>query len=464
MKRTIAMACALAALGTMAEVAFTDVLLRQRWPWSAKIDVYYTVKGVDELMGVRPVFTAGGETLAAPEASLSGDRAVSRDGCYRLTWNPEAANLGREKLDRLAVTLTASAAPLYMVVDLAKARDADGQVVYVWEDDLRSGKWGAWEENPYSYIYSVIWTGVTEDMLYKTNSLVLRYIPPTTSAAWKAHTGGADTFLMGAPEGTPNGQNASTEGQANVEAHIAEVSVVSRCQPQQTVRLTKGYWMGVFEVTQGQWCLMGLENPSYWTAEREARPVEKLSLAELRGSAANLSWPGNGHAVDPASFLGLLRAKTGIQFDLPTEAQWEFAARAGATGIRYGEQTYDGLKATARCWWQRWNYTNPAGGPANGGPALVGSYRPNAWGLYDTLGNVAERCLNGWVPSAACYSAETDGGDDPAGRTPSSEYRCAVFRGGEFYNYIDRCTLPGRRTFEGDASKYGYEGFRLCAE
>lgn len=187
-----------------ADAVFSDVVLRSRWPWSDKVDVSYTVKGVDDLIGVTPTFTAGEEALEIPPSALSGDCAVFADGCYRITWDPSVSHPSRSRFNALSVRLAVAAdVPLYLIVDLAKPRGADGQFRYVWESELRAGTWGAWEENPYDYMSSVIWTGVTNNPAYKTNSLVLRYVPPTTSVAWTNHTGGADTFSMGAADTVP---------------------------------------------------------------------------------------------------------------------------------------------------------------------------------------------------------------------------------------------------------------------
>lgn len=445
-----------------AEVEFSDVVLRSRWPWSDKIDVSYKVKGVDGLVAVTPAFTAGREALDVPASALSGDCTVSEDGCYRMTWDPSLSHPGRRRFDALSVRLSPSAEiPLYMIVDLAKPRGADGQVRHVWERDIRAGTWGEWEENPYDYVSSVVWTGVTNNPAYRRNLLVLRYVPPTTSAAWTSRPGGADAFSMGAADGVPNGTGQNSTGRGNATAQIGKVYAVTNCQPQQTVKITRGYWMGVFELTQSQWRMLGMTNKCYWTAQADARPAERMPLAALRGDEATYAWPQMGHLVAPDSFLGRLRERTGLAFDLPTEAQWEYAARAGATDIRYGEQTYDGLVATARCWWRRFEYSKEHvdDDPATNGTAPVGSYRPNAWGLYDTIGNVAERCLNRW--NAGGYVAEADGGADPVGQLSGTS--CGVFRGGEYYNYIDYSTLPGRRPHEeGWGDSYGCEGARLC--
>ena len=171
------------------------------------------------------------------------------------------------------------------------------------------------------------------------------------------------------------------------------------------VVLSNDYYIGVFEVTQGQWTNV---IPSYvskkadpnFKVEGTLRPMENLYYQCIRES-------GNGSAVAAArypsppgegSFLYALRQRTGVDFDLPSEAQWEFAARAGRTDFHWGsdleyrlDQPPDRYKDT------NGGVQNPDAtvGPTNG-TAVVGSYGPNDFGLYDMFGNVREFCLDYW--------------------------------------------------------------------
>jgi len=192
------------------------------------------------------------------------------------------------------------------------------------------------------------------------------------------------------------------------------------------VALTNNYYIGVFEVTQSQWSLIATNSPSSanFTTEKAMRPRELVCYNEIRLKANSTvaatdseirtySWPKNPH---PSSFLGLLNLKSGLDFDLPSEAQWEFAARAG-NGVGYwgngsaimnadtdanlnllGRYERNGGKISSGT-----SYVNPSSdcGVTNG-TAIVGSYAPNAWGLYDMHGNVWEWCLD-W------YAADISG-------------------------------------------------------
>ena len=210
--------------------------------------------------------------------------------------------------------------------------------------------------------------------------------------------------------------------------------------------LTKAFYCGIFEVTQKQYSLVMGANPSYYTGDK--RPVERVSYDTIRGSSSGANWPSSS-AVDSSSFMGKLRARTGINgFDLPTEAQWEYACRAGTTSdYNNGGSSASDLRLIGR---YDGNTSDGKGGYSQS--TIVGSYYPNAWGLYDMHGNVWEWCLD-W------YDDLSSGGADPKGA--SSGYH-RVERGGAWIDDMIYCTSSSR--YGSGGSSYvdeDYVGFRL---
>ena len=162
----------------------------------------------------------------------------------------------------------------------------------------------------------------------------------------------------------------------------------------------------------------------------------------IRGSSAGAGWPSSS-AVDASSFLGKLRARTGLDFDLPTEAQWEYACRAGTT------TTYSyGDSANGSYMWYSSNSSSKS--------HEVGTKSPNPWGLYDMHGNVWERCLD-W------YASSLTGGTDPKGSSSGSD---RVKRGGSWYDGASLCASSFREysypSFEG--SNVGFRLVRTLSE
>ncbi|MBR4171428.1 MAG: SUMF1/EgtB/PvdO family nonheme iron enzyme, partial [Kiritimatiellae bacterium] len=200
------------------------------------------------------------------------------------------------------------------------------------------------------------------------------------------------------------------------------------------VTLTKPFYIGVFEVTQKQYQLIMGSNPSSFSGDK--RPVEKVSYNMIRGASAGAQWPSSS-AVDSSSFLGKLRARTGLEFDLPTEAQWEYACRAGTmTTYSYGNG------ADGNYMWYKPNSSSQTHD--------VGLKNPNVWGLYDMHGNVWEWCLD-WYGTLSY-------GTNPKG-VPSGTLR--NFRGGCWFHNADQCTSSycGRDNPTVEANDLG---FRLC--
>ena len=203
-----------------------------------------------------------------------------------------------------------------------------------------------------------------------------------------------------------------------------------REQPLTRVRISRGYWLGRYEVTQAEWQAVMGTNPSEFSGCGRC-PVENVSWEDVQGLMQALN----------ARERGL-----GAQYRLPTEAEWEYAARAGTRG-----DTYAG------------NLTDPRGrdpvleriawfGENSGGRTqAVGQKAPNAWGLHDMLGNVWE-----WVQD---WSGGYPGGSvtDPAGPGSGSG---RAFRGGGWFSFAGDCR-SSYRYLVSPGYRGGYLGFRL---
>ncbi|HEY5078962.1 MAG TPA: SUMF1/EgtB/PvdO family nonheme iron enzyme, partial [Opitutaceae bacterium] len=182
------------------------------------------------------------------------------------------------------------------------------------------------------------------------------------------------------------------------------------------VAVEKPYFIGIYEVTQAAYMSVMPRNPSFWRGNPNW-PIDQVDWMAISGNDGFLS---RLNRVLAARNGGVLVA------DLPTEDQWEYACRAGSdasfyNGRKIGDLDSDaGLDPLA-------NYN----GDSNGSPKAVGSYLPNAWGLYDMLGNVAEWCQNRYQ------------------------------RGGSWQSNAASCRAAWRTQISAEASPSNQVGFRL---
>ena len=223
----------------------------------------------------------------------------------------------------------------------------------------------------------------------------------------------AGTFTMGSPTGEPGRFDDET---------------------QHTVTLTKSFYMQTTEVTQGQWKKLMGSNPSSFTTCGEDCPVEKVSWDDAQAYIAKLNQRGEGI------------------YALPTEAQWEYAARAGSTTAFYNggitsypdmyDCNYDGNPNAIA--WYCYNSdleTHP-----------VAQKTPNAWGLFDMSGNVSEWCSDWYGDYPSGSVTDPTGPQTGIGR---------VQRGGNWGSAARRCRSASRLG-GGPDDRYSYLGFRLA--
>ena len=229
-------------------------------------------------------------------------------------------------------------------------------------------------------------------------------------------SGGPGDLLRASPEG-PAGMEFAWVPPGEFRMGSTSPEADGDEQPVTQVRISRGFWLGKYEVTQDEWQAVTGSNPSRFSGCGRC-PVEQVSWEDVQ------------------AFIGTLNTQAGrAVYRLPTEAEWEYAARAGTTGDRYGN-----LDAIA---WYRENSgrrTRP-----------VGQKAPNAWGLHDMLGNVEE-----WVGD--WHGAYSGGAvTDPRGPGSGSG---RMLRGGSWYDSPGYVRAPIRNVVD-PGNRYDYLGFRL---
>lgn len=377
----------IAALMTVGLGAFantptiTGVTAQQRYPWNGKVDISYTITGdVAAEAKQRAVFTSLKVTATDKDTETIYE-ATQLSGDASL-----AEGIHSIVWDMDAEGLSVKSTNFVFTVECATI-----PAVYC-VIDISGGSSAS--SYPVTYLAELPSVGFNTDE-YKTTKLVLRRIE-------------AGEFLMG--------------GSYNVT-------------------LTRPFYVGIFEVTQRQYTLVTGTNPCSSTTYGKGNtyPVHYVSYDMIRGSSNGAEWPSSS-AVDASSFIGRLRDKTGIdEFDLPTEAQWEYACRAGTTtAYSYGNS------ADGSYMWYSSNSSSTS--------HPVGAKKPNAWGLYDMHGNVWELCLDWWEKDLL------SGVVDPTGPSLGS---IRMARGGFWKNEPDRCALTFRGAAEPWATTNG-SGFRLA--
>ena len=220
------------------------------------------------------------------------------------------------------------------------------------------------------------------------------------------------------------------------------------------VTLTRPFFIGVFPVTQGQYTRIMGYNPSYRTGP--TRPVESVGLTDIRGSTNWYSWPMI-RTVDPNSFMGRLRRHTGLPYcDLPTEAQWEYACRAGTTTALNNGTNLSNPSRSPELNVVGQYVHGPHNQRSNPFHLPVGSayFPPNRWGIYDMHGNICEWCLDLFQDRLGTAPVT-----DPIGPMTNGSGK-RISRGGSYCNEANHCRSANRSTYNGSA-QLGNDGFRV---
>ena len=383
-KKTIMVAMATSAVAAFASVpTVSNVVLTQ--DAAKNFIVTYDLQDEDGIVTVE--FLNNGEPLAAVNnAHVSGDvhRLVKAgDGKKRICWNPKKdwpdQQSSEATLSARVTAWTKAMAPDYCVIDLKTGV----KCFYTSEKTLPNG-------------------GLSNDC-YRTDYLVLRRI----------HAAGVSGIRIG--------QLATGEGEIQWGNNAWKYAI----ETPHNVSFMKDYYMGVFEVTKAQYSMI-----STGVHSDDMLPQGDCAYSGWRGDMTAYDWSAGSTAVDPNSFFGKLRKlvsgdTTTCGYDLPSEARWEYACRAGTTTSWNNGENYAGGTGVSA------NLAKYAWCKGDWLTHKVGTLLPNAWGLYDMHGNVAEICGDCGTMDK---TADTYGNDavDPIGlpRPQGKSDMTIIMRGG----------------------------------
>ena len=371
----------LAAFAASALVAATPVIKADSVTFSQNtttrlVTIGYTLEETDAVVTV-DVLTNGVSIGEENFANIDGDvnRRVA-PGDHLIVWHPRASwpdhvftnNEVSVEVRAWDVTIP----PDYMVVNLAS--EVDRIRYYVSEKALPDG-------------------GLANDV-YRTTKLVMRRIPAS-----------GNVWTMGSSASNSDGDGLLTRTDSREKQHL--------------VRMTNDYYIGVFPTTQAQHERVVGNNPIA-TTSANYNPLAPVmhNYPSIRGE--DVDWPSTGHAVGSSSFLKKWRDLTGIDFDLPTSAQWEFAARAGtSTSFFFGPAaSSNDLPLYAWCKFNSGSHVHK-----------VGELLPNPFGLYDVYGQSWDWCLDysGCISDTTSVVVEPEG---PASSAAANDSGRRVGRGG----------------------------------
>jgi len=198
------------------------------------------------------------------------------------------------------------------------------------------------------------------------------------------------------------------------------------------IRITRPFYLGKYEITQAQWNAVADKNPSFFVDDT-ALPVDSVD------------WQA------AAAFCRRLSQRVGRTVRLPTEAEWEYACRAGTT-----TPFSFGRKLPPRAANFDWTHGGAEPGVSIERTTPVGTFRPNAWGLYDMHGNVGEWCLDWYGRDFYKQSPAAD----PRGPRQGKRH---VLRGGSWDDYVRRCR-SAYRSGHRPGDRDNAIGFRVCVE
>lgn len=399
-------------------VSITVDKVQQRYPYNGLVDIDYTLSYAEgevfEPLADQLAVEAINRAVVPPVTNrIRSVGMPTGPGRHRVTWDANADGVNYISQDFVIRIAMIHCWDKYMVVDISNPSAETFPVTYV--------------------IGRLASSFNTEE--FKGDKMVFRLVAPRS-------------FYMGSPDAEPGRYDYKSKKQPDRE--------IRRC-----IALTKPFYVGLFEVTQKQYQNVCGKTPSVHGGDY--RPVENVSYDMLRGTVKGGGWPANDE-VDEGSFFGILRQKTGLRFDLPTEAQWECACRAG-TETPYSDgvpcATVDEL---ATCLNALGRYAGNVNDETRGGyktyHTTVGSFAPNGFGLYDMHGNVYEWCLDWWNLDKWAETCAVDV-TDPKG-PETGTYR--IIRGGAWRDSAVEAR-SANRNFNNKAVPAGgtqdYNGFRV---